>query len=381
MNISSVLLKKKINIFSNNLIYIFNISIPTLIFFILVLKEYYKISVDFSLVIALNFFLLYSISGNYRQTLISDNDSGKCKEIISTRILISPLIFVISSIISFFFLKINNLELIFIASASVIIVWIVELLLCLDEIEKKINSKLFHLVLYGAFTFILLILSFIINIEFFLRIFLILLIFYLFLNLSKKKVSLKIKYNENFKFIIGINYVSSIFLNFSAFIFRYEINFFYSKEVSSFLIFAFTIGSMISTIALNSFGPKDFIRKQNFSFSSYLLSFFYFIFFIILYVLISMDVIFAGYDQYTKNSLFISVVGGFIFFKSYIYRQNLLSYKKSRHFAFYLDIFFSLILIVSVPVLYYLNSDLIIFNYLIISVISFLIYFYAKKSR
>jgi hypothetical protein len=262
----------------------------------------------------------------------------------------------------------------------IIIVWIVELLLSFDEIKNEKN-KAIEFLIYFILTAIILtaIFFFFIEIKSFLKITLVLLLSYFLYNINKKEIKLSSIFKSKFNFKIRNNYLSSFFLNFSAFAFRYQIAYLYDNKLSSFAIFSFTVGGMISTIASNSFGPKHFIDNKNFFISNFLLFFFFSIFFITLLYLINNNAIFADYDSTIKNSLFISVVGGLIFYKSYIYRQNLLFNKTYRDIVFVGDILFSLIMIATVPALFYLSKNLLMYNYLVISIISFIIFYYIKK--
>jgi hypothetical protein len=227
------------NIFILNILYIANISLPMLIFAFFFVNKKYEESIDYMLVVSLNTLLAFSLSGNYRQTLVSDNNKNLCNIVIRKRIFLAPIIAILSFFISFFFLEIKNLYLIFLSSFVVITIWITEINLILIEIKKN-TKNLIYKVLSNYFVLLLILICFFyLNNKY--TLFLIIIYFFLFLvqnfnfNFYKKKKLLK-----PFNFILKMNYISSIAINFSSFIFRYEINYFLDVKSASFIFFCIT---------------------------------------------------------------------------------------------------------------------------------------------
>ena len=84
------------NIFILNILYIANISLPMLIFAFFFVNKKYEESINYMLVVSLNTLLAFSLSGNYRQTLVSDNNKNLCNIVIRKRIFLAPIIAILS---------------------------------------------------------------------------------------------------------------------------------------------------------------------------------------------------------------------------------------------------------------------------------------------
>ena len=69
-----------------------------LVFAFFFLSKKYDESVDYMLVVSLSLFLAFSLSGNYRQTLVADNNIELAESVLVKRIFIS--LFVIGFISS-----------------------------------------------------------------------------------------------------------------------------------------------------------------------------------------------------------------------------------------------------------------------------------------
>ena len=137
--------KKQLNINSLllNAIYILNISLPMLIFAFFFLSKKYDESVDYMLVVSLSLFLTFSLSGNFRQTLIADNNIALCESVLIKRIFISLIIFFLSFFISFYILNITNFSIIFIGTLIPTVIWLNEINLILIEIKKDFKNLIF----------------------------------------------------------------------------------------------------------------------------------------------------------------------------------------------------------------------------------------------
>jgi hypothetical protein len=349
-----------------------------LIFAFFFISKKYQESIDYMLAASLGSFLVFSFSGNYRQTLVSDNNIKLCYSILKKRIYFFPLIFLFSFYISFFYLGIKNLHLIFLGNFIVITIWLNEISLIIIEIKKDFNNLIYKIL----FNYLLLFIIF--GCFFYLenKYLILLIIIYSFLiyiqNFNIDFLFTKISFKE-IKFIFAINYISSISINLSSFIFRYEINYFLDVKSGSFILFCITAGSSLSTIAFNSFGPRDFNHTTKLSNQSWLFLFFYLLACLLTYFLIDRGFFFDDQKSDLKYALIISILGGLIFTIAYIFRQNIISKKTYRNAGFVLDIIFSIVVVISVPMLFYFGEYYLIFSYLFTSFISLMLYWSFYK--
>ena len=344
-----------------------------LIFAFYFVSKKYEESVDYMLVVSLNMFLAFSFSGNYRQTLVSDNNKNLCNKVLVKRILFSPIILFLSFLISFSFLKIENLYVIFLGSFVVITIWINEISLILIEIKKKYDYLLYKtLFLYFSLLIIFFCFFFLGNN---LIILLVIVYFFLFLILN---FDFKIKdfYLKETKYVIGLNYISSIAINLSSFIFRYEINYYLDTKSASLMLFCITVGSSLSTITFNSLGPKDFNHTTKLSRHFKLLLLLYLFACLVTFFLIYEEFIFTDQIFSLKYALMVSIIGGLIFTISYIFRQNIISKKLYRNVVFFLDIILSIVVAISVPLLFSFGEYFLIYAYFFTSCSSLILYFY-----
>jgi hypothetical protein len=351
-----------------------------LLFAFFYLSDRNKESLDYVVSLSLCLFFSFSFSGNYRQTLIADNDIQKCKSILYKRIFFCPLIILLSIIISFYILKIQNIFLITIASFVAIIVCINEINLCLIEIENKLKNIFLYL-FFNSFFFLLLFISFFYLDSFDLYFFiLIYLCFYLILFFKFKTIK-EIKFPEIKLFSIKLNYLSSASINFSAFLFKYQINYFFNENIASFIVFCITAGSCLATIIFNSLGPRDFNNSLKFSNQFLLMLFIYLVLTVVSYCLINFEIIFSNINKDFKDAFVISIFGGLIFTYSYILRQNLISKMQMRNKVFLVDIFYSFLIINIIPLIYFWDSKLIIYCYLTTSLMGMICYYVLFKQR
>ena len=372
--------KKQLNINSLllNAIYILNISLPMLIFAFFFLSKKYDESVDYMLVVSLSLFLTFSLSGNFRQTLIADNNIALCESVLIKRIFISLIIFFLSFFISFYILNITNFSIIFIGTLIPTIIWLNEINLILIEIKKDFKNLIFKF-FFNYFSLFLLFLSFFYLQNKFLPIFIIFYTLLFYIQNFNFKLLGNFHYIKEIKFTFKVNYISSISLNLSSFLFKYEINYFLDKKNAALLFFCITVGSSLSTITFNSMGPKDFINSIKLSFQFILLLIVYATACIVTYFLVAKGIMFQDYTNNAAYILTISIIGGLIFTYSYILRQNIISKDQYRTQGFMLDVLYSVILIITVPLLFWIDKDYLAFSYFITSLCSFLIYYYYYK--
>tara|TARA_A100001015_G_scaffold313261_1_gene420108 strand:- start:3146 stop:4297 length:1152 start_codon:yes stop_codon:yes gene_type:complete len=365
-NIKSLLLNK---------IYILNISLPTLIFGFFFLSKYYDTSVNYMLVASLSLFLSFSLSGNFRQTLVADNNIEKCKKVLGARIIKAIVIFILSFLAAKFIFNINNISIILLGSLTPILIWINEINLIILEIKKDFKNIFFKFLFSYVSLFLLFICFFFLKYDLIFILSIVFIVIFFFQNFD---FDLDYKYLEinRFRLVFGFNYISSICLNLSSFLFKYQINYFLEKKNTAFLFFCITIGSSLATITFNSIGPKDFNENTKFTLKFIFLLFLYIAACILIYILQSKGIIFEDFISFADYVLVLSALGGLIFTISYIYRQNILSKIKYRKRAFLLDIIFAIFVVVSVPILYFLNKDYINYSYLITSIFSFLIFYF-----
>lgn len=371
------IITKQFNIKSSliNLIYILNISLPMLFFAFFFISKKYDESVEYMIVVSLSLFLTFSLSGNYRQTLVADNNIELCENILARRIFLSSIIFILSCLISIFILKISDFGIIFVGAFISIIIWLNEINIAILQIKRDYKN-LFFKFFFNYILLLIIFISFFFLKNNYLKVLIILYVLIFFLQNFDFKVLKKINQNNKIKLKLARNYISSLSLNFSSFLFKYEINFFVDKKNAALLFFCITLGSSLNTIVFNSMGPKDFNNSIKLSFQFLFLLIIYFLACLVIFVLIDMGLIFENLLEFTKQTLITSAFGGFIFTYSYIFRQNIISKKQFRDKGFALDILYSFIVVLLVPILFYINADYIFLSYAIACIFSFVIYFY-----
>jgi hypothetical protein len=364
------------NFFSHYLLIIFFIS------------GFFTLTAEIGIIVSLAILLSNIFSGNHRSIIIADKNKLLADEMLLKRIILAiPLI-----IILIFFISKNNLSDIYLAlsiSFVVILGWISELILTKLEIEKNIKAEKIHLYFTVSLS-LLVFFSGMINNLIYLKIliylyniFLIIFIIF-FLKLEIKKFKF-INYSENFfKGLLKVNYISSISISLSNFLFRYFLILFISKEKAGILFACFMIGSFPGSIFNQIFGA-NLIRK-NISLKKIIYPILILSLPCILYLftkipfenlLSNIGILSKDKNTFIYITLFFSVIGlNFMIAALYIRQKNIFS-NSSRENYFIIDMFLSLSVILIIPTIYLIFGTNEIFysvGFLVSSILAIIFY-------
>lgn len=354
-------------IFINGL-YIFNIGLPSGIFLFLLISGKQSFAIQINLLFSSVLFFTSSLSSYHRQIVLSENNINYCKNIIINRVKFFPFILISTYILALYFLRINNLFLIFSVICLLFVIWLVEILLSIDEILEKKNFLLKY-----VFNFIngvcLLFFIFFVD-EFYLSYYLAYFAMsYFYINIYDKRNIKKFNKPYNIKKNY-LGYVSSLVVNFILLINKFFINHYFDPHTVSLVFLSFMITSFFNTIVANSFGPylfSHFIKIKQLVLSAFL--YLLFIASVLFYL------IFFKNNLLILNIIIISGISGLILFVSFVIRQRLLSSRDLRLKVAISDIILS---IISFFILFFIISFFMsnIFYFILVTTfLTFLFYF------
>tara|TARA_B100000989_G_C19532886_1_gene471174 strand:- start:3420 stop:5750 length:2331 start_codon:yes stop_codon:yes gene_type:complete len=376
---------KYFHIYPNLLINNFFSSFVLLVFFI---SGYFELTAEIGVVSSLTILICHLFSGNLRSIIIADKNIFLADEMLLKRIILAlPII-----IIVIFFIYKNNLSdisLAFSISLVVILGWVFELILTKFEIKKKFISALIHLIFSLIFSLLILIFGLFKNL-FYLKISIYLyVIFLIILILMLLKLNIKnfqfVKKNKSFLLdFFKINFISSISMSLSNFLFRYFLILFISKELAGILFACFMIGSFPGSLFNQVIGAT--IISKNISLRKILYPMFIFSLIIILYLSTKIPLeIFVNSSNFLINdkqiiiylTLFFSIIGlNFMIIALYFRQKNIFS-NVSRENSFIVDMYYSLSIILIVPTIYLIfgtNEIYYSIGFLISSILALIFY-------
>jgi hypothetical protein len=375
---SNLLVLTIINNFLNNYFY------QLLIFFLFIRGEFALIS-QITILIAPLVFFKDSFSSNQRILLISDKKFSLFTIFFKKRI-IYLVIILIPYIILFFILDKTEKNL-FILTISIctLLLWLNELKLTLYEIEldvKKLLKSLFFLL--GLYLYV-----YICTIYYnknLLYIFLIFLFLFFIKNIFKYKINLFSISKNIFRIKAKINYklFSTISTNSVNLIWRFIIFNFLEKDFSGIVFSIFAFASFPPSFYNNSIGMTfEMNKKKKFRLKAALLMYYVLIILLIYYIFLSQiipikDINLNKFYLFTAT---FSIFGSLIMLFSISKRIKILNYRKQkRNLLFKLDIFYSILNLLSIMVIYYAFGSLSFHLLLFISSILSLVYFiYFRK--
>jgi hypothetical protein len=324
-----------------NILYIFNSSLAPGIFCLISLfgKKDYAIYVN--LLFSISLFFTASFSSYNRQMILLKKDVNFCRNIILSRIKIFPFALVFIFLFSKYYLKIEDLTLIFATSLLIFTLWIAEMLLAIDEItnKKKFLFNYLFIILSGLLFLYLIFFSVDLYFSYYVFFFC---ICYLFINIYGKldKIIYLKKGNFNRKdktdYLGYFGYVSTFLTSLSLLINKILIYHNFNIVDVNLLFLSFTFVSFFSTIAFSSFGPQLFTNKINIR---------HIVWCIIFYLTIITTAIF--YLFLFKKNLSIIYLGiisccsGVMSFVAYAMKQRILGKKNFIHVIIN-DIFLSI---------------------------------------
>ena len=327
-------------------------------------------------------------SGNSRSLVLATKNYIKADSVITLRLM---LVFPITIFCLFFLYQYNFSDYSFATSVFCLIIsqWIYEIFLSKKElISKKIIFK--HFIL-SSVVFLLVILTLYLKSIFYLKVVIFAYSFSIFYfifsvhfkkDISIPKIILDIKAIINL--LIFSSYGSSLSIAISNFFFRFFLIKLLTEDLASTLIICFMIGSFPVSLFSQIIGASMLRLKINFRKL-------FKIFFIIFITSISISFLAVG-DLFSKvnletldiqNSIKLTLVASFLgvypMMMGLFRRQFFLTNSYKRESFFYLDIIYSLAIILIIPSLYMLdNSNYFCFSFLISGCTCYLIYNFSK---
>lgn len=367
---------KIINLLYYNYLTTFNFFCTTYIIFILLFSGYVRLAAEAFLTLSIIQFFTLGTSSNLRNIYIANKKVISFEKIISLRILVGIISFLISSLLIFYFFSKINLSFHISILLLSIFSWIIEIILAKEQLEKKTNRLYLYNLIFFTLTIPLTINLFSINSL------IILILLYIFLNILifKKKIYQQpyliinyFKYNIK-KFKLGI---TSTFLKYFSNLIWRSLAFILLGDYKAGLLFvAFSIGSFLGTLFDISYGA--FFSKSGYENKKKLLNYFTLIYFLIAILLLYIS---YYYSKISKNDLhyiisaFVpSVIGGIFMLYTLIIRQKLFEKEIFYKKCFLIDMVGYLFVILSIPFLFYIKESYVIYAFFLSSSLTYMIY-------
>lgn len=374
-------LQKAISILNKdffNFSYIFNFFLPSYIFLITYIVGYKSLSAEYSVILSFNQLILFSISGHLRNYFLSDLKNNNDKNILF-RIIIS-LIFIIFQFytISILHLSFKEIYYYYIFIIAINTAWIYEIVI--SSFEK--NFQNFKYLFYFE-VILLLIHFFCVFIDYKISLFILLFIilkkliftFFLIFKIDKNLILENKKENSVFKYL----FLSTFFITLSSFLIRIIITKNFDIEVSANFIFCFAIGSLLSTLYVNSLGINLVTKKRFYPYYFKLLISFY-----ILSFFISLLFMFLKNIPIDYSLLLIWVptsIGALVLFKA---QEKRLKFFVEKYFLKKIltkDIILSILQIILCYLIVIYLKNYFSYFFLISSVLSFIVYFFFNYEK
>ena len=365
-----------------NFSYIINFFFPTYIFLLLYIVGKENFSLNFALLLSINQFLIFSLSGHMRNWLLSNQEVQRLNITILERIIIITSILIINFFLINFFFNFNESNIYYFVFILVILFcWIKEIFIAYLQI-KKINFQ----ILFYIDCFVILIFTSTTLYDF--NLFLIPIICYCGLNLIffiflTKKIFLNYKHDisnplkknlYNFdKKDLKYFYFSTTALSFSNFLIRYLISTFFDISNASTLVFCFSIGSMPATLYVNTVGINLVNRRKLIpNYFKIILCIYLFILFFSLSNIFYFD--FSYFTEFFYIALFFSSSASFIFLLSQVVRLKKFVQNNLVKNVLKNDIVYALLQILIAIFIIYFQKNLLVFLIFIYSILSYIIY-------
>tara|TARA_A100001015_G_C15041244_1_gene739783 strand:- start:1101 stop:3401 length:2301 start_codon:yes stop_codon:yes gene_type:complete len=377
------------SIYPNLLINNFFANFILLTFFI---SGYFALSAEIGLITSLTILICQIFSGNLRSIIIADKNLKLADEMLVKRLILSIPIIII--LISFIFKNdLSDISLALSISLVVILGWIFELILTKFEIKRNTKGSRLHLLLSVFFCLFILFFGLTGNLLYLKIVIYFYLIFLAFLILFLLRLNIK-----NFKFtkpgknifsdILKVNFISSISMSLSNFLFRYFLILFISKETAGILFACFMIGSFPGSLFNQIFGASIINKKISLKKIMYPTLILSLIFILYLYSKIPFNIfdienyfIIHSRETIIYFTLLFSTVGLNIMIVALYLRQKNIFLSSARENYFIIDMFYSLSVILIIPIIYLLfdpNDFFYSLSFLISSILALIFYLSPK---
>lgn len=368
------------NIEIQSIAYSLNLFIPTLFLIITSFFKDYNLTAELGILIGVNIIFTQIFSANARSIIISKKMTSLIYNYIIFRIIVS-IILICANLLFFSIFEFSNKLLLLAVSFLIIFQWLNELILTFFELKKKVNEFYFYISNCLIFIFFIIVdffyyknltyIFFINNI--------ILLLFFLIFFLKIKKIKKKKIYLGKL-FILSITnkaFYSSFSISFANLIWRLLIIQFCGKILAGIYFASFALGSLPGTLFNNTFGPTIIKNNIKVNKSLYFLKYIFIITIVVLFFwsILNIDQIFINLSYTQIFGTFLSLLGSYFMIKGQYVRQYLIQKTQHQSFVFKVDVLYSLIIIIVVPILFMLGGDkLIIISFLVSSIIAHIVY-------
>ena len=372
-----------------NIVLSLNFLFSPILLLILVFSSNENLASYFGLTSAFIIFVTQSLSANKRQIIILSKNFLLLKRTFIERILFSIIILSFCFLYFFFFYLKDHSLILFVFSIFICIFWIQEILL--TELEQKQKKKIIfsEFLLYVSFYLSIFYYFFLgkenFNILIILNIFLIA-FFLIFINKLSKIEKDTFALNQIKRdFFFDLLYFSSFSIIFCNFLWRVMIYYFCGDSKAGMLYAAFSLGSLPSTLFVNIFGTN--LIKTKINKKRIFTYFFLYVFFVLtILVFINSELLnkFFYFDTFFLTAVKYSILGSIFMLCGQYIRKILImkNIKLKIKDIFVHDIIYSVLLLMVVPISYYLGAEtLLVKSFLAGSVLCFLYYFIINLNK
>tara|TARA_B110000037_G_scaffold56304_1_gene68809 strand:- start:2490 stop:3677 length:1188 start_codon:yes stop_codon:yes gene_type:complete len=368
------------NIEIQSIAYSLNLFLPTLFLIITSFFRDYNLTAELGILIGVNIIFTQIFSANARSIIISKKLISSIYNYIIFRIIIS-IVLICANLFFFSIFEFSNKHLLLAVSFLIIFQWLNELILTFFELKKKVNEFYFYISICLIFIFFIIVdflyyqnLTYVFLIN---NILLLLFFFNFFLKIKKIKKK-KIHLRKFFILsIINKAFYSSFSISFANLIWRLLIIQFCGKILAGIYFASFALGSLPGTLFNNTFGPTIIKNNIKVNKSLYFLKYIFITTIIVLFFwsILNRDQMFINLSYTQIFGTFLSLLGSYFMIKGQYARQYLIQKTQHQSFVFKIDVLYSLIIMVVVPILYVLGGDkLIIISFLVSSIIAHAVY-------
>jgi hypothetical protein len=350
------------------------------ILYIAILFFIFKKSVfasEILLIISFTSIFTHGFSANLRNIYLGSRKPIDIKKIISIRLIIATFSFVISNTLFIYFF---NGKFLLINSIFILLVfanWIQELIIArlertetfsiiyfINQLFFFIFSAIFIYFDFRLFLIFLILFHVCANILIFRKFFIEALINIKFL---KKKIFKKLN--------LDIGFLSTMSKTLVNFYWRFIIIFFVGKESASFLFIGFMLGSFFGTLFDISYGSYFLKKVKN---KDIFINSIFIIYIFIILVFLYFVKQYSNYSdeqfQILIKATFYSIIGSYFMVTALRARQQLYDLISYRRTCYKMDIYIQIMNLAFIPVIYFLNKDLLVFSYLLSSIFFYLMY-------
>ena len=370
----------------NNLVLLLNFLFSPMLIIFFVLSKQYEIASYFGLTSGFLVFFTQSLSANKRQEIILSDNFELSDKTIFFRCMVSFAIIIITSFILSFKFENSIYITLLLLTIFICIFWIKEIILTELELKKK-NKKLYlEASIYLIFYFIIVIKLFYFNSIKYLNLILIFFLFIFFIILFERIIRFKISNVINFNYLLlkfDTSYASSFSIIICNLFWRIMIFIFVGETMAGVFYAAFSIGSLPSTVFVNTFGTQFVKQKNSYKFLfRYLLIYTIFVL-ICVYIINNFQYIFSlNFQKLLIDLVSFSLVGSILMLIGQYKRKKILfNFFKFKEKIFIHDIIYSSLLSMIPLICFWFGGENVLkLSFLVGSILCF-IYYYNLENQ